>query len=110
MVSIHSLTGHRGVQVEVYPDYQTLSNLRNLPRSQLLYIHSSLHFHQDNLPSLGLTQNTFSLRASGYFVPPKTSLYTFNILSVRGESQLYLDCNSSEETLIASSRQQPYHG
>ncbi len=97
----------------MHPELLQFSDmLLNWPEANVFkFIHESLLFRANNVPSNGnLTTQTFSLRASGYFVPPKTSLYTFNILSVRGESQLYLDCNSSEETLIASSRQQPYHG
>jgi len=62
------------------------------------------------MPSLGITRNLFTQRITGYFIPPISSLYTFNVLPVNGDCQLYLAYNDSEEVLIAFSQRQPFHG
>ena len=106
--------GHRGVSVEIHPDLLSFDDMLLSRPSSLVkvkFVHESLMFCNGQIPSVSNTSSQrLSLRADGYFIPPKTSLYTFNILSVTGESQLYLVHNSSGPVLVASSRSGSLHG
>ena len=101
--------GHRGVLVEVFPNMQ-FADILDSPHSQSQFVHESLILHNNNVPPLDITSQTFSLRVTGFFIPPKTSLYTSNVLSVNGECQLYFVNGSSDRRLIASSPPGTYHG
>ncbi len=100
MPSFHFISGHRGVLQELFANITDLSELMNSN-------HSTLNLRQRTIHERLYLENKVSdsQKISGFFVPPLTSLYTFEILS-NDKSELYLNLNASEDnlTLVAQSR------
>ena len=81
---------------EVWPSVTDLDTLRSNPRSDLSAIHERLFLLSLlTQPDFGET-TFFGQRFSGFFVPPKSSLYTFNLRS-DDLSQLFLSQTSSSD-------------
>lgn len=85
--------GGRGVLREVFDGTTSLDNVRSQPRSEDCVIQERLFQGGD-----GTELSTFGQRYSGFFVPPKSSSYTFNLRS-DDLSQLYLSSGMSKEEL-----------
>ena len=90
---------------EAFEGYQDLESFRsdNPPRSPKTTILD--RFFTGHLDEG--TKELFRQRYSGFFVPPKTSLYTFNVRS-DDHSRLYFSSNMSteglQEVIIINSR------
>lgn len=99
------IIGERGVLREYFSDPSYCKEVTrggvlatNRSRSEDQVVHERLYRHHQATPADFGEVSHFCEIFSGYFVPPVTSLYTFNIMS-DGWSELYFSVDSSETTL-----------
>jgi hypothetical protein len=88
--------GGRGTLREVFLGQTNLDIIKQASRSEKSVVHDRLFLFDDiTEPDFG-EKDRFGQRFSGFFVPPKSSLYTFNVRS-DDWSRLYLSPNSSAD-------------
>ena len=91
----HVTVGGRGCLREVWPGTD-VDELQNGPRSDTTSIQERLfRISTLSIPEFD-EEFSFSQRFSGFFVPPKSSLYTFNLRS-DDFGRFYLSPNSSSQ-------------
>ena len=92
----HVTTGGRGCLRELWNGITNLDTIRDLPRA----INTSIQERLFRISTLSTPEfgEEFSLgqRFSGFFVPPKSSLYTFNLRS-DDLARLFLSPNASSQ-------------
>ena len=93
------LSGGRGVLREVYIGGDlNIDSVRNFPSSELKSVVDRLYRDsQYDTPQFGENED-FTQRYTGFFVPPRSDLYTFNLRS-DDHSQLYFSTNASTTEL-----------
>ncbi len=92
----HVIVGGRGALREVWRDTTSLNTIQDRPRAVNTSIQERL-FRISTLsaPEFG-EEVDFAQRFSGFFVPPKSSLYTFNLRS-DDLSRFFLSPNASSQ-------------
>ena len=81
-----------------FPGNIDINLVAQQPRSMHTSVVDKLYRHSSfDTPEFGEI-TSFTQRYSGFFVPPMSSLYTFNVRS-DDQSQLYLSSNASSEVL-----------
>ena len=98
------VAGGRGVLRELWVGSSNLdlNNLQNYPRAEENTIaHERMYVDSDN-PDFGEGRARLGHRFSGFFVPPKSSLYTINILS-DDQSRIIFYPNASTSLISTTS-------
>ena len=93
------LSGGRGVLREVYIGGDlNINSVRNFPSAELKSVVDRLYRDsQYDTPQFGENVD-FTQRYTGFFVPPRSDLYTFNLRS-DDQSRLYFSTNASTTEL-----------
>lgn len=96
---ISLMLGGRGLLREVWSTgNNAISTINTLPRAADTIVDERTYLHSDYASNFGTITNIVQ-RLSGFFVPPVTSLYTFQIRS-DDLSTLYLSPNSSSDRIL----------